>query len=262
MRCSSVILFIASVLLTSPAITPGQTPHPRLTFDVAAIHPAKPGSDLGYIKPSPGGDGYIVENISVKMMMAVIYRIPARQISGGPDWFTTATFNVEAKADGKYSVEDLHTMYKNLLADRFGLKFHTESNPGPVYELVVDKADVNMKADGAVTPPVIPINMQRPSHFVGIKVPMEYLCWFLGQQMRNDARPVIDKTGLTQVYDFELAFSPELPPGLTKEDLVPELQNLPSLFDAVREQLGLRLVPAKGQVPTYVVDHVDQPSAN
>ena len=91
---------------------------------------------------------------------------------------------------------------------------------------------------------------------------MEYLCWFLGQQMRNDARPVIDKTGLTQVYDFELAFSPELRPGLTRDDLVPEIQNLPSLFDAVREQLGLKLVSAKGPVPNYVVDGVNQPSAN
>ena len=262
MRYGSGFLLIASVLLTSAARLPGQSQQPRLTFDLAAIHPAKSGSDRGFIKPLPGGDGYIVENISVKMMMAVISRIPARQISGGPAWFNTATFNIEAKADRTQNVDDLHTMFKNLLADRFGLKFHTETNPGLVYELVVDKSGVKMKADGNLTPPVIPINPQRPSHYLGIKVPMEYLCWFLGQQIRNDARPVIDKTGLTQVYDFELAFSPELPPGLTRDDLVPELQNLPNLFDAVREQLGLRLVPAKGPVPNYLIDHVEQPSVN
>jgi uncharacterized protein (TIGR03435 family) len=91
---------------------------------------------------------------------------------------------------------------------------------------------------------------------------MEYLCWFVGQQMRNDPRPVIDKTGLTQVYSFTLTFAPELPPGLTREDLLPELQDMPTIADAVHDQLGLRLEPAKGLVDNYVIDHVDQPSAN
>jgi uncharacterized protein (TIGR03435 family) len=53
-----------------------------------------------------------------------------------------------------------------------------------------------------------------------------------------------------------------LPPGLTREDLLPELQNLSTISDAVREQLGLRLEPTKGMVDNFVVDHVDQPSAN
>jgi uncharacterized protein (TIGR03435 family) len=264
MRFRFPVLIASIVLSLMPTawVAFSQATQPRLTFDVAAIHPAKPGSDRGFIKPSPGGDGYLVENASVKTMMAVIYRVPTRQITGGPDWFNTATFNVETKAGGTYSVDDLHTMFKNLLADRFGLRFHTEIKPGAVYELVADKAGVKMKPDGITTGLAIPINPQRPSHYVGVKVPMEYLCWFLGQQMRSDPRPVLDKTGLTQVYDFELEFSPELPPGLTKEDLVPELQNLPTLFDAVREQLGLRLIPAKGPVTEYVIDHVEQPSAN
>ena len=53
MRCGPAIL-CASILLTIAAGVPGQTPQPRLTFDVAAIHPAEPGSDHGFIKPSPG----------------------------------------------------------------------------------------------------------------------------------------------------------------------------------------------------------------
>ena len=55
-------------------------------------------------------------------MIALMYKIPARQIEGGPDWFNTERFDVEARSDGPHSVDDLHTMYQNLLADRFGLK--------------------------------------------------------------------------------------------------------------------------------------------
>jgi hypothetical protein len=117
--------------------TEARNPHvqaqpPRLTFDVAAIHPANPGVSGGGIKPLPNGTGYIVQNMNVKSMMTVIYRIPAGRIQGGPDWFSTAAFDLEAKADRAYGLDDLHTMFKNLLADRFGLKFHTETHQGPV----------------------------------------------------------------------------------------------------------------------------------
>jgi len=235
---------------------------PRLTFDVAAIHLAKPGSDRGFIKPLPGGNGYAVQNISLKTMMAVIYRIPARQITGGPEWFSSTNFDIEAKSDNVASLEDLHTMFKNLLADRFGLKFHAEKMNGAVYELVVEKSGVKMQADGSEPDFKIPINMTQPSIFAGVKVPMPYLCWFLSSQLRDDPRPIVDKTGLKQVYDFTLAFQPELPPGLTADDLTPEIRKLPTLFDALPDQLGLRLVPVKGPVDMFVIDHAELPSAN
>jgi uncharacterized protein (TIGR03435 family) len=234
----------------------------RLTFDVAAIHLAKPGSDHGFIKPLPGGNGYLVQNVNLKTMMAVIYRIPTRQITGGPDWFSSTTYNIEARSDGAASLDNLHTMFKNLLADRFGLKFHAEKKDGAVYELVVEKSGLKMQPNGNEPDLNIPINMTRPSVFAGVKVPMPYLCWFLSNALKDDPRPIVDKTGLKQVYDFTLAFQPELPPGLTPDDLVPEIRKLPTIFDALPEQLGLRLVPAKGPMDVYVIDHAEMPSAN
>ncbi len=255
-------VFVAVILLVSAGVARGQGSRQRLTFDVAAIHPVKGDSDRGFIKPMPNGTGYMVQNITVKMMMSVIYRIPARQITGGPEWFSTLPFDVEARTDHESNSDDLHTMFKNLLADRFGLKFHTETKEGAVFDLVVDKGGLKMKADGSGGTLQIPILPQGPGQFSGTKVPMEYLCWFLGQQFRNEPRPVIDKTGLMQLYDFKLSFAPELPPGLTRDDFTPEMQALPTILEAVEEQLGLRLVPAKGQVPEYVIDKVEQPSAN
>ncbi len=260
MRRLPQLLFIASLLVAPAGDSPAQ--QTRLTFDVAAIHLAQQGSDRGFIKPLPGGNGYLVQNVNLKTMMAVIYRIPARQITGGPDWISTTTFNIEARSEKVANLDDLHTMFKNLLADRFGLKFHVEEKEGRVYELHVEKSGLKMKPDGVKPDLNIPVNMTRPSVFTGIRVPMEYLCWFLGQALRDDPRPVIDKTGLTQVYDFTLTFQPELPPGLTQDDLLPEIRKLPTLFDALPDQLGLRLQPAKGPVGFYVIDHAEMPSAN
>jgi uncharacterized protein (TIGR03435 family) len=94
--------------------------------------------------------------------------------------------------------------------------------------------------------------------FIGTRVPMQYLCWFLSQQLTSEERPVIDKTGLDKWYDFTLSFLPDIP----KEDLPPSLLDRPSLFDALKEQLGLKLQAEKGPVEYYVIDHVDKPSEN
>jgi uncharacterized protein (TIGR03435 family) len=241
---------------------PAPTPSASLTFEVATIRPAKPGEQGGMIRPLPGGDGYVVQNMTIKTMMATLYRVPARQITGGPDWLGTDGFDVQAKADHAYSLDDLHTMFKNMLADRFHLKFHEEAKEGAVYALRIDKGGLKMTPDPAGPDLKIPIGL--PNHFVytGTRVPISYLCFWLGLQLQNGARPVVDQTGLTQVYDFKLSFMPNLPPGISAENLPPEAQNLPSIFDALKEQLGLRLDPDQGPIPYYVVDHADRPTEN
>jgi uncharacterized protein (TIGR03435 family) len=91
---------------------------------------------------------------------------------------------------------------------------------------------------------------------------MEYLCWWLGQGLQKDGRPVIDKTGLDENYDFRLSFAFKLPPGVPKEKLPPGYLDRPSLFDALREQLGLQLRAQEGPVEYLVIDQVEKPAAN
>jgi uncharacterized protein (TIGR03435 family) len=91
---------------------------------------------------------------------------------------------------------------------------------------------------------------------------MSYLAWFLGQQLQSTNRPVIDLTGLNKNYDFTLSYLPELPPDFSKENLSPEIRDRPSLFDAVKQQLGLKLVAQRGPIDYYVIDHIDRPSDN
>src|ERR1700733_9277632 len=172
-----------------------------LTFEVAAVGPAQP-AERGGIKPMPGGDGYLVQNMPVKIMISLMYKVPARQIKGAPDWLDTDRYDIEAKADHAYSVDDLHIMFQNLLADRFNLKFHKDIKEGPVYALTVDKPGLKMKVNDSPQDFNIPMNFRGTGVAVGVRVPMSYFCWWLGQQLQNDERPVIDLTGLDKNYDF------------------------------------------------------------
>jgi uncharacterized protein (TIGR03435 family) len=108
----------------------------------------------------------------------------------------------------------------------------------------------------------IPIKGGRDGVITGTRVPMQYFSWWLGQVLQRDERPVIDKTGLDKVYDFTLSFAPDLPPGVNKDNLPPGLLDRPNIFDALKQQLGLKLEAQKGPVEFYVIDHVEKPAAN
>jgi len=153
-------------------------------------------------------------------------------------------------------------MFQNLLADRFNLKLHKEIKEGPVYALTVDKSGLKMKLNESEQDYAIPITFGENNVFIGKRVSMQYLSWWLGQQLQRDQRPVIDKTGLDKNYDFTLSFAPELPPDVPKENLPPGLLDRPTLFDALKDQLGLKLQAEPGPVDYYVIDHIDKPSEN
>lgn len=253
-------LAVCTVLLLPPAAHP-QDKSSRLTFDVISIHPSEPNQAGGGIKPIAGGHGYTARNIPVKLMISLMYKIPARQIKGGPDWLDSERWDVEARADGAYNVDDLHTMYQNLLADRFGLTFHKETKEGNIYALSVDPAGLKMKPNTSPQDYAIPVQ-GPPNRVVGNRVPMNYLTWFLGQNLQNDERPVVDMTSLPGNYDFVLSFQPQLPPGASPDALPAELRDLPNLFTAVREQLGLKLTAQKGPIDFFMIDRVQKPSDN
>ncbi len=257
-------LWAGSILSLAAAVS-AQAPVPkpaRLTFDVASIRLTDPNVQSGGIKPLDGGHGYTSKGVNIKLVMALMYKVPMRQIEGGPGWFESDRYDIEARVDGSYSVDDLHTMMKNLLADRFGLKFHIESREGNVYALTVEPSGLKMKPND--TPENDNIVIMPGPNFtqVGTRVPMIYLAWYLGQQVQRDERPVLDLTGLKGNYDFTLSFLPPLPPDLNRDTLPPELLEKPSIFDAVRDQLGLKLTPQKGPVDHYVIDHLERPSGN
>jgi uncharacterized protein (TIGR03435 family) len=162
-------IVVAIVGLMTASFVHAQGKPTRLTFDVATIRPSNQADRNGGIKALPGGNGYTAQNIPVKLMISLMYKVPMRQITGGPDWLASDRYNVEAKTDGSYNIDDLHTMYQNLLADRFNLKFHIETKDGPVYALMVDTPGSKMKVNDSPQDYKIPMTFS-PEGVVGARV--------------------------------------------------------------------------------------------
>jgi uncharacterized protein (TIGR03435 family) len=200
--------------------------------------------------------------VPVKLMIALMYRIPMRQIKGGPGWMDSDRYDVEAKADKRYTVDDLHTMYQNMLIDRFKLKFHIETKEANAYVLTIDKGGLKMKENLKPQDYEIPIQFSGVGVMNGIRVPMPYFCWNLGQQLQDDERPVVDMTGLTGNYDFTLTYLPRNLPEEFRATLAQDVLDRPSIFDALKDQMGLKLTAQKGPVQYFVIDSVERPSEN
>ena len=136
-------------------------------------------------------------------------------------------------------------MYQNLLADRFHLKFHIETREANAYVLTIDKGGSKMKPNTSPQDYNIPIQFKGIGVMNGVRVPMPYFCYNLGQLFQGDERPVVDQTGLTGFYDFNLSYLPQgLPPEI-QSNLPPEALDRPSIFAALKEQLGLKLTAQK-----------------
>jgi uncharacterized protein (TIGR03435 family) len=187
-------------------------------------------------------------------------------ISGGPPWIRSERFEVQAlMPDGspEYTTGQflngeapkLELMIKNLLADRFQLAIHRETKDVSGYNLVVGKDGAKIRVVKETDPP--PARAQRgPPTLPGaqrvyMRTTMTYVALMLGVITR---RPVVDRTGLTGVFAFELEFAPpDRPVGDS---------SAPSVFTAVQEQLGLKLESAKVPAEIVVIDGAQKPSEN
>ncbi len=252
-------------------------------FDVVSVKPNK--SESGMIRVMNKPDGYTATNVSLKMLIQMAYGIREDLISGGPGWVESAHFDFDAKVAGadvdalkKLSPEQRRMVLRPALEDRFKLKVHTETKQLPVFELGVAKGGTKLKEaspdasypNGFKGPDgVAHGGIMRMGHgeLVGQGVEIKGLVNMLSQQLKQT---VIDKTGLTGKYDFELNWTPDDGPGPMfhgsdgspqKADTAPDASG-PTIFTALQEQLGLKLQSAKGPVETLVIDHVEMPSEN
>jgi bla regulator protein blaR1 len=216
----------------------------------------------------PGGRFSASANL--KMLIGVAYDVRNHQIYGGPGWLESAKFDIEAKAASEAALPpgpaggtQLRLMLQSLLEQRFKLAVHRESKEEQVYELVVAKGGMKMK-EAADTGKQGQQGMRiGRGLFTGMGAPVELLVNTLSQQL---GRSVIDKTGLSGKYDFNLTYTPDAaqaaafgPPG---PDEPPPAADGPSIFTALQEQLGLRLESAKGQVEVLVIDRAEKPEAD
>ena len=149
-------------------------------------------------------------------------------------------------------------MLRALLEDRFGLKIRRLTRPAAVFELVVAKGGHKLRPfDGSCIPGkdcrnsggVSGPNITRYWRAISID---DFISSVLDRQFVG--RPVVNKTGITGVFDIRFEFTPE------RNAAAPDAG--PSIFTALSEQLGLRLVPARGFEDYLIIDRVTRPTAN
>jgi bla regulator protein blaR1 len=257
----------AAILAAGTLVQAQQQSTPRPAFEVASIKPGDPNSQMFRLGSMPGGR-FAANNASLKLLIQTAYDVRSHQISGGPNWLDSAKYDIDAKPDsatpipaGPAGGPQMRLMLQSLLEERFKLKLHRESKEELVYELVVARGGPTLReATDSLKQQRRGMRMGR-GQLTGTSAPIAILVNQLSQQLGSS---VIDRTGLTGQYDFELKWTGEFSQpqgGLADAGPQPGLDG-PSIFTAIQEQLGLKLESTKGPVDVLVIDHAEQPSEN
>ena len=204
-------------------------------------------------------------------LVAGAYGLERFQVSQGAEWTdkwaASEVYDIEARAPGD-AVPTLalaREMMQTLLAERFQLKFNRQTTVTPVYNLVVAPGGAKLEPTNfADSPP-----RTRDEGSAGSQIRTRFLNYSMAdfaRQMRwNLDRPLLDKTGLTGGFDFSLAYTAQ-PPGMTPAIAaamgVPDPEPGQPVVAQIREQLGLRVVPAKEPVDSLVIVHAERPAGN
>lgn len=272
-RCRLFVLAFALIGVGS-AMCLAQTPYtgPLPVFDVVTVKPHKPGDTNTNVSRSP--TSLQATNISLEEMIAGNYNVKAWLIFGLPPWAESQKWDIVAKVSEpdpavmkNLSREQRNDMVKALLKERFGLQLHMDSKVQPVFEMTAVPEGVKFKEsppppkneDG--TPGKNPgaSSSSSDSHMVMHHAPLRSFAENLSYRVE---RTVVDKTGMHSEngYDIELTWTPEMLNNGGDNGSGQEAP--PPIFEAVKEQLGLKLTPTKAEVPTIVIDHVQMPDAN
>jgi bla regulator protein BlaR1 len=281
-------------IVTTPLLRAQSASSDNPKFEVASVKPCEPG-DLGF-----GGRGgpptwspgrLTVYCQSPRILIAWAYieyatgQSPPGQhrtdsaaldfgalrttIMGAPSWLNSERFTISAEVPTPASkAMMMGPMMQSLLEERFHLKLHIENKDVPTYDLVVAKGGPKLpQTDTSFCRRMDPKNRgQRtgPPNAPNCTMQMTDLSMgnlalllppVLGPTMN---RPIVDKTGIKGRFDVQMvwALDPDRFAGLQQQP------DLPSLPVALKEQLGLELVPAKGPEQTIVIDHIEQPTPN
>jgi uncharacterized protein (TIGR03435 family) len=235
-------------------------------FDAATVKPVDPDhAEAGRYYRIEGVNRFVVVNYTLKLLIAAAYDLNPRTISGGPGWVDSAKFNIVARAPGDLRPErsEQMRMLRALLLERFGLQFHREQKTFSLYELQVAKDGPKLKASTAAPdePPQV-ISTVYPDR---ITLPARNVTMgdFVAMMQRALLdRPVVDKTGLTGRYDFDLTWAPDETQFQGEAPKVAQDVASPPLFTALPQQLGLRLEATRGPVSALVIDKAQPPTSD
>ena len=273
-----------------------------LTFEVAAVKQNKSGENFIRFGILPGGR-FEANNVPFRELLRFAFQVQPFQIEGLPAWANSDRFDVTAKAEGEITATQpgqagpIQFMMRSLLAERFGLVYHEENRDMPISVIVLARPDGKLgpglekstrdcqamfaarrgggpggpggpgRAGGPPPPPDFTEKVQcgfrvGPGSISAGAAQLTQLAQFLSQSM---GRIVLDKTGLTGNYDFNVTYTPDQMPNFNGQPGVapgfPAIDpNGPPLATAIQEQLGLKIESQRGPVAMFVIDKLSQPT--
>jgi uncharacterized protein (TIGR03435 family) len=259
---------------------------PGPKFAVVSVKPCKAegGRSGGRESASPGRLRENCVTVSKLIRQAYVEYASGRQAilapvptEGGPGWIDSASYEIDATAEGAPGFAMMRgPMLQALLEDRFQLKIHHESRDVPVYALTVAKSGPRLQTtkpgscvplDDSLPTPYpqfcgLPKRGDPGLHLIGAT--MADLCKILSAPEISD-RQVIDKTGITGMFDIQLPGPGEIMRGSSDPAAPATAADPSSSFAALQtavEKLGLKLERAKGPGEFLVIDRVERPSEN
>ncbi len=301
-------LFVVATLLvptvfgqapTTPVAAPPQiAAGGKQEFDVASVRQSLPTSTirtnfgLDFFDDTGRLNGLFTANAYLKPIVEFAYKIPEyreqeemleRQL---PSWATAAPFEIEARAEGHPTKDQVRLMTQSLLEDRFKLKMRVETRQLPVYALVLvvpGKPGPGLQPHNAGTscaerqqPNLGPAPSEKPPVFCGddiwreggrvharmLNTTMAHIAEMFTEagviQGDTDGQLVVDGTGLTGGFDLDLIFRQEASASVNAG---PDSGGQTAI-EAMKKQLGLKLVKRTAPVPLYVIDHIERPTEN
>jgi uncharacterized protein (TIGR03435 family) len=252
---------VAQFLPSSTAIVVCATALTAVAADGTAQNVATPRFDVTSVKSNRSGQPYVggagdrfdhgqfqTTNIPLRLLIRQAFEgWQADDIVGGPSWLDSERWDIAAKTESPTT--DMLPMIRSLLEDRFQFVWHLETKERPVYLL-------NLIQPHALGPSLRtskngdqPYFLGSTGQITGRSVTMQQFSRLLGPAVR---RRVIDRTDLLGTYDIDLRWAPTLSPTA-------QLSDVPDVFTAVREQLGVRLDASTGPVDVVVIDRIERP---
>jgi len=283
MRAPAFAFILVGALVPLVAVRAQNAPPltQALVFEAASVKEHVAPGDGSFVGRRPGGR-FAAENASLREIIEYAYQLQSFQLVGlapaDARWDITATLGATAAQSGPDAIV---TAVRALLADRFALATHRETRTMQVYALRL------ARADGAPGPSLKRSAIDCPALMAaarsgGPPPPEARACGFRGRVggLQSNGMPlsdlgvalagrvgraIVDQTGLTGTWDLTLTYAPEsaqIPAGTLSPDAPPPAANpdAPSLFTALQEQLGLRLVSTTAPVDVLVIDRVSRPT--
>lgn len=232
-------------------------------FEVATIKPVESHVKSSRFIKMEGVHRFVEKDYTLKLLIAAAYDLSPRTISGGPGWVESDHYDILAITPGEVppNRDQQMAMLRTLLTERFNLSFHRELKVFSIYALDIAKGGPKLRSSSA--PP------DDPAALVSVVYPQRILLPARNTTLPEFAsllqravldRPVVDRTGLSGKYDFDLEWAPDETQFGGDIPAASAEAPSPPLLIAIREQLGLKLEATRGAVATLVIDKADRPS--